>query len=135
MPKLKKILIVDDEIATLNVMGHALLCHGYEVLFASCYGAAINMYGTHRGQIDLLIADVTLPDKSGYELACDLAALDDGLKVLFVSGPTGAEVLKFHPVRVPQHHFLQKPFEKEDLVGCVKIILGPAVTVNTQSAG
>jgi DNA-binding response OmpR family regulator len=135
MKNRRKILLVDDEAAPLNLMGNALLGQGYEVLFATSYGAAMNMFGRHQGQIDLLVADVTLPDRSGFELACDLSGIDGSLKVLFVSGKTGAEVFKFHHLRAPEHQFLQKPFAKEDLVSYVKSILGPAVTANTHTAG
>jgi two-component system, cell cycle sensor histidine kinase and response regulator CckA len=135
MQKSKKILIVDDETPVLNIMGSALIGQGYEVLFATSFSSAMNTFGMHPGEIGLLVADVSLPEKSGFELACCLIERDGELKVLFVSGAAGAEVFKFHQMRVPDDHFLQKPFEINDFVKRVQGIVGPAVVHRTFGAG
>ncbi len=132
--KSKKILIVDDEAALLNLMGATLAGCGYQVLYACSHRTAMNMFERHPGKVGLVVTDVSLPEKSGFELAEDLVALDSNIKVLFISGRAGAEVFKFHRMSVPEHHFLEKPFAMAALITCVKSIMGPAVSVNTVSA-
>src|ERR1700724_1085181 len=95
MPKKKiRILAVDDEIPDLNLMCNALRAEDYTVFAAGSYAEAIHTHRMHHGAMDLLIADVSLPDKNGCELAVVLRETDPDLKALFVSGVSGAAVLK-----------------------------------------
>ncbi len=50
---------------------------------ADTAGEAMNLIGRHKP--DLVLADITLPDKSGLELIKDLQALHPGLPVLVIS--------------------------------------------------
>src|SRR5450432_2931673 len=101
MPKKKtRILAVDDEIADLNLMCNALRAEDYTVFAAASYAEAMQTHRMHQGAIDLLVADVSLPDKNGCQLAGDLLEADPGLKVLFVSGATGTEVFKFSKMQL-----------------------------------
>jgi DNA-binding response OmpR family regulator len=48
--------------------------------------------------------------------------------VLFISGPTGAEVSKFYQ-EVPGGHFLEKPFDTKELQRRVRSLLNPEKAV------
>jgi DNA-binding response OmpR family regulator len=121
MPKKIRILAVDDEIRDLNVMCNVLRAEGYKVLAAASYAEAIQTHRMNQGAIDLLVADVSLPDKNGCELALSLLDVDPGLKVLFVSGATGTEVFKFS--KLSDVDLLKKPFGTAELVSRVRGIL------------
>ena len=129
MPKKKtRILAVDDEIADLNLMCNALRAEDYTVFAAASYAEAMQTHRMHQGAIDLLVADVSLPDKNGCQLAGDLLEADPGLKVLFVSGATGTEVFKFS--KLSNVHLLEKPFGGAELLSRVRGILeAPARTM------
>jgi two-component system cell cycle sensor histidine kinase/response regulator CckA len=116
-----RILAVDDEIADLNLMCNALRAEDYTVFAAASYAEAIHTHRMHQGAIDLLVADVSLPDKNGCELAVVLREADPDLKVLFVSGVTGTAVLKFS--KLSNVHLLEKPFALAELVSRVRAIL------------
>jgi YesN/AraC family two-component response regulator len=62
----------------------------------------------------LLITDVVMPEMSGKELIERVRALRPGLAVLFMSGYDRSTLAtRRQPVVV--EHFLQKPFDSEDL--------------------
>lgn len=122
MPKKEiRILVVDDEIADLNLMCNVLRGENHKVFAAASYAEAIQTHRMHQGAIDLLVADVSLPDKNGCELALALLELDPDLKVLFVSGATGTEVFKFS--KLSNVHLLEKPFDRAELLNRVRGIL------------
>jgi two-component system cell cycle sensor histidine kinase/response regulator CckA len=135
MPKKKtRILAVDDEIGDLSLMCNVLRSQDYSVFAAASYAEAIQAHRMHEGAIDLLVADVSLPDKNGCELALALLEIDPNLKVLFVSGATGTEVFKFSKMLVSDVHLLTKPFSADQLLSRVGAILKPAVPARTMGA-
>jgi len=73
--------------------------------------------------VDLLIADVALPERNGCELAKHLLGIEPQLGVLFVSGFVGYEVCKQYGIPVSDLHFLPKPFVARELVARVDEIL------------
>ena len=129
-----KVLAVDDEAAELNLMCHALRGQNYGVFVAASYRDAINTFRMHHEEISLLITDVALPGRNGCELARDLLQIDPGLKVLFISGPTGAKICRFYNMPVTGQDFLQKPFGMDELLNRVGKILGLSVPIRTMGA-
>ncbi|MBD2868689.1 hybrid sensor histidine kinase/response regulator [Paenibacillus arenilitoris] len=61
-----RILAVDDELVNLRVLGGILESEPYNVRFATSANEALALLGSE--QWDLLIADVMMPQLSGYEL-------------------------------------------------------------------
>lgn len=70
-----RILLVDDDLDTLNVLRRLLAREGHEVLTGKTVAGGIELART--GQIDLLISDIALPDGSGYELMAAVKAMHD----------------------------------------------------------
>ncbi|MDX1991489.1 MAG: response regulator [bacterium] len=71
----EKILIVDDDIDSLKLIGLMLQRHGYEVIAASSGNQAISKTLSERP--DLVILDVMMPDMNGYEVCRRLRANPD----------------------------------------------------------
>ncbi|MBI3893488.1 MAG: response regulator, partial [Candidatus Wallbacteria bacterium] len=84
------ILLVEDEPEVRNLARRILEHCGYSVLVAEGGEAALAMARQHPGPIDLLLSDVRMPDASGPGLALELASSRPEMKVLFMSGHTGA---------------------------------------------
>jgi CheY-like chemotaxis protein len=130
------ILIVDDEIADLAMMREILEKVGYQVLAADHFQSALATFLTQRDQIDATIVDVSLPGRNGCELARELLKLAPGLKILFVSGHVGAEVIRFYGIPAADIHFLQKPFAPPDLLHSLSQVLNspePLVWLSPES--
>ena len=109
-------MLVDDEDATRDRIYRPLERAGYCVVTAKDFDGAVETYHKHQGRIDLLVTDVALPGLSGCDLAIALREEDPALRVLLISGYTGAELLQFYGVHLTDVHFVQKPFRLDDLL-------------------
>ncbi len=97
------VLVVEDEKGIRALVRKLLTREGYKVLEASSAEEALDVVREHHAPIQLLLADILLPGKSGRELADDLQLSYPSLKVVYISGYTG-------DVEVTSSDTLQKPF-------------------------
>ena len=123
---LKTILLVDDEESDREQIRNILHSEDYMVLEAGTYPDAQRVFEENRDAVDLLIADISLPDENGCDLAIALREQKADLRVLFISGHVGAEVCRFYGLEVTDEHFLRKPFLPVDLLERVSQILKSA---------
>src|SRR5882724_11429288 len=98
------ILVVDDEQSDLELVAHVLRRAGHAVLVASDFFKAINIFRDHAERIDLLVADVAIPEQNGCELAQCLLEIKPDLAVLLISGSVGTEVCKHYGIEVTAQH-------------------------------
>ena len=117
------ILLVEDEPQTLHVTTSMLEGFGYTVVAATTPGEAIHLACEYSGSIDLLMTDMVMPGMNGRDLAKDLISRRPDLKCLFMSGYT-ADVISHHDVLNEGVHFIQKPFNMNDLAMQVRDALG-----------
>ncbi len=108
------ILVVEDEASILRLAQRILEGLGYTVLTAEIPNQALRLVEKHQQQINLLIADVVMPEMNGQELSRRLLALCPGLKTLFMSGYT-ANVIAHRGVLDEGVNFIQKPFSLESM--------------------
>ena len=66
----RRLLVVDDHVDTCTGMKMMLERRGYDITVAHSAGQAVEK--TREADFDLLISDIGLPDKSGYELMSEL---------------------------------------------------------------
>jgi len=117
------ILLVDDESVDLYVMQRSLEKADYRVFPAENAEQALAELLAHASEIDMLVTDISLPGKTGLELARDCLRVRPELKILFVSGWTGAEFLDYVGIPRSDVHFLPKPFRSSKLVSRVRQVL------------
>jgi len=117
-----RVLVVDDEATDLSTLGSALKAAGCEVFEAAGYREAM-AHAKARGPVNLLIADISLPDGNGCALALAMRRHNPALRVLFISGHVGTEVCKYYGLDVEDIHFLRKPFKREELLSRVQHVL------------
>jgi two-component system cell cycle sensor histidine kinase/response regulator CckA len=79
----------------------------------------LEIFGKKSADIELALLDVSLPGKTGIELAHALLRIKPDLKILFISGYVGAEVIRMHGMSLRDRHFLRKPFRADELVSRV----------------
>jgi two-component system, cell cycle sensor histidine kinase and response regulator CckA len=113
------VLLVEDEEPVRSVTTLLLEALGYRVLQAENGQNALRLFEASREQIDLLMADVVMPDLSGREVAEALQAMNPHLKVLFQSGYTDDTVVRRGILRA-EVAFLKKPFSLNDLARKVR---------------
>jgi two-component system response regulator AtoC len=106
------ILIVDDEILTLNNLKKALEKDDYEVLVADSGEAALEMVGRYKPQLILL--DLMLPGISGTEVLRRVKDIDRETIVIMMSA---YEILEkaVESMKLGAYDYLLKPFRISDL--------------------
>lgn len=114
------ILLVEDEDEVRRVLNQILVSKGYRVLQAGSGEEALVISRLHRGTIDLLLTDVTMPQMKGPELAARLLAERRGARVIYMSG-YNEELLSDGESETPI--CLNKPFSSQTLGRTVREVL------------
>jgi len=108
----ESILLVEDDgavrAATRRLLGGA----GYAVLEAATAELALELASARSPR--MLIADIDLPGMSGVELARQLKATGQPLRVVFTSG------MASDPSALDGSPFLPKPYSADELLRCVR---------------
>lgn len=127
------ILVVEDEDAVRRLVRATLERRGYRVLVASDGREALSIARSAEC-LDLVIADLVMPQMSGVEVAEQICAFRSDIKVLFMSGYTDRSLQKTE--ELPEGaEFLQKPFTPEMLAKCVRDVLDRGRGENCQVMG
>jgi DNA-binding NtrC family response regulator len=105
----KKVLIVDDEPAVLNVVARMVERLGYTAVSTLKGREALEIL--QREDIQILLLDVVLQDMTVVELVNRSQTIHGKRKVVFMSGHFSHLEINL-PRSIP---FLQKPFTMEDL--------------------
>lgn len=116
------VLVVEDEESVRILVTDILLRNGYSVLTASEAGAARRIAAEAESPIDLVLADVMMPDGTGPELVATLATRHGRPRALFMSGYAGAVLARQGRVAADSA-FLQKPFTSPQLLAKMRQIL------------
>ena len=116
------ILVVEDDPGVRSLAARVLSRLGYRVLTASGQRGAVGLAREHAGHIDLLLADVIMPDGNGPVVASDLQSYLPHLKTIYMSG-YNRETLDRTLQGAPQAPLLRKPFTAEQLGEAVRSAL------------
>jgi two-component system, cell cycle sensor histidine kinase and response regulator CckA len=116
------ILLVEDDDMVRHLVCETLQREGYRVLDASGPLEARRISEHHKAPIHLLVTDVVMPKVNGRELADQLIARRQDLKVLYMSGYTDNAVLN-SGILQKEVAFLQKPFTPGRLLEKVREVL------------
>ena len=118
------VLVVDDEPEVRKLVAAMLVRNGYKVLSADTGENAIRLF-RNNPDTELLLTDVVAPGMSGPMIADEIAALKPGIKVLFMSGYDGTQVVQRYVIE-KGYSLLVKPFTVEQLERKVRGVLALA---------
>jgi DNA-binding response OmpR family regulator len=121
----KKILIVDDEPNIVISLEFLMKKEGFEVAVAVDGEEALAKVDSFRP--DLVLLDVMMPKKSGFEV-CEALRADPtqaGLLVVMLTAK-GRETEVAKGLAIGADAYVTKPFSTKDLVAKVKGMLGTA---------
>jgi CheY-like chemotaxis protein len=113
------LLVVDDEKPVRDITVRMLGDAGYRVVGAESGAQALEL--VERGDVQLVVADVTMPGMSGRQLGERLRQLRPEVPLLFMSGFTSPGIAADLP-----GPFLSKPFTQADLLRQVHALLHDA---------
>ena len=121
---MKRILIADDEPNIVTALEFLLERNGYEVLIARNGGAALKMIEESRP--DLVLLDVMMPVKSGYEVCQRMRERADWrhIKIIMLTAK-GRDVEMSKGLSIGADLYITKPFSTQDLLANIDALLGP----------
>jgi len=127
-----KILVIDDSRSTLELVQDILTHEGHEVKTADCGKRGEARLTTEP--FDLVITDVYMPERDGFEVLRGVRRRHPGLKVIAMSSATG----KYDMLKVAKAlgaaETLRKPFNTEELLEAVNACLAGSTSGGLRSA-
>lgn len=118
----EKILVVDDDLETLRLVGLMLQRQGYEIVAASNGAQAIT---SAKAELpDLILLDVMMPDMDGYEVTRNLRAHPPTANIPILMFTAKAQVDdKVAGYEAGVDDYLTKPTHPAELTAHVKVLL------------
>ena len=112
--------LVDDRFIDLDKLNGIIAgMDGLDIVFST--QSAQEAYDhIKKENIDLLIADIEMPDLSGYELADIIHSHALNIAVIFVTGSSGYAV---HAFELNVHDYIMKPYQKDRLIKSIERLL------------
>ena len=118
----KKILVIEDDPATLRLMDYTLRHEGYQVLKAS--NGLEGMRKVQDEEPDLIILDVMLPGMDGFEICHRLRSEPDTAQLPILMLSAKAQTTdKDTGLKVGANDYLAKPADPSEIVRRVGSLL------------
>ncbi|HEY9500462.1 MAG TPA: response regulator transcription factor [Pyrinomonadaceae bacterium] len=115
-----RILLVEDEPRMANVIAKGLREHAYAVDVSGDGDAAL--YQTSINDYDLIILDVLLPKRNGFEICRDLRMSGNSTPVLMLTARATVDD-RVEGLEAGADDYLTKPFSFRELLARVKALL------------
>ncbi|MCG6947795.1 MAG: sigma-54 dependent transcriptional regulator [Acidobacteria bacterium] len=111
------VLVIDDEPVLQDVLGSLLTGDGFEYLQAT--SAADGMDVLREEEVDVVLLDLMLPDRSGLDLLPEIKELDPHLPVVVITAYSSVESA-IEAMRGGAFHYVPKPFKNEEVLHLVR---------------
>ena len=108
-----RILLVDDDLAALEVLDEVLTRAGYDAISAETGYEALEI--VREAAIDLALLDFNLPDTTGAELLQQIKQFQPGVPAIIMSANTSQGV-KFDVFEAGAYTFISKPIDLPQLL-------------------
>ena len=131
-PSLAHVLLVEDEPSLLLTLGDRLRAEGYRVTTAE--DGEEGLEKAQEGGVDLVILDVMLPRKNGFDVCRDLRQKGLEMPVLMLTA-RGQVVDRVVGLKLGADDYLTKPFDMMELIARVEALLRRATGPRTPTGG
>lgn len=121
---MKRILVIDDEEQIRQLLRQILEPEGYEVTEASNGNEGLEEY--RKKPADLIITDLIMPEKEGFETIADLKEEYPDIKIIAISGGglgKGAQECLYGSKKLKVSYTLVKPFDRKEFLWAVDNLL------------
>lgn len=114
----KKVLVVDDEPDTLELVKLVLESGGFEAILANNGKEALDQIATVRP--DLVLLDIMMPDMDGWDVFRKMKERDPGIPIAILTAKAQNidKLLGLHVLKADD--YITKPFGKNELISKVK---------------
>ena len=110
---MSRILLIEDDAGMARGLSYNLEAEGYDVVVASDGDQGLRE--ARSGKFDLLLVDVMLPKKSGFEIVKRLRADGNETPAIMLTA-RGAEADKIEGLRMGADDYVTKPFSLGELL-------------------
>lgn len=135
MPDPARILVVEDEPDVAGLVAYSLACAGYRVETAG--DGAVAASAISRERPDLIVLDLMLPGRSGYEILSELRRApraDGGVPVIILTARRD-EADRVEGLERGADDYVTKPFSPRELVLRVNAVLRRAKAAPIETTG
>lgn len=112
-----KILVVDDDPDIISLLKKLLLSEGYQVCSASHGQEALDVFRAEHPE--LVVLDVNMPIKDGFEVLNEIRQEDDRILVLMLTGQRSEEK-KVQGLTGGADGYITKPFGAAEFLARIK---------------
>ena len=118
----KKVLIVDDELDTLELIKLVLESAGFNTVLASNGMEALEKI--KGAKFDLVLLDIMMPDMDGWEVFRKIKENDHEIPIAILTAKAQNidRLLGLHVLKAED--YITKPFGKNELISKVKKLIG-----------
>ena len=116
----QRLLLVDDEVDYLDVLGKRLTHRGFDVTTASSGAEAIR--ALRKWEFDLAVVDLKMEDMDGIEVLKVLKKMDPALQVIILTGH-GSERAARDGIAQGAFDYLIKPIGLDPLIERIRAAL------------
>jgi two-component system, OmpR family, KDP operon response regulator KdpE len=112
----EKILVIDDEEPTVQLIGMLLERRGFEVIKA--YRAEEGLRKAYRYQPDLVLLDIMMPDMDGWEVCKRLREMSDVPIIFLTARGEIRDIVR--GLEMGADDYVVKPYDNDELVARVR---------------
>ena len=116
-----RILVVDDEVALVEMAQGMLEPLGYTVIGTTDSGQALEMFCDHPDRFDVVIVDQTMPRMTGMVLAGKLLDVRPDTPIILVTGYS--ETISPAKAKALGVKLLMKPFNRREIAQAIRSML------------
>lgn len=124
---LEKALVIDDDIATLELMEYQLKAEKFEVKTASSGSKALEL--VNSDEFDIILTDLNLPDINGIEMVKKCKEIAPDTEIIMITG-FGSTEKAIEATKAGAFYYIEKPVEFEEL----RVLIGKAIDRKKQAA-
>jgi two-component system, sensor histidine kinase and response regulator len=116
-----KILAIDDDITVLDLLKVMLKSEGYDVKTTQTGEAGLELVKSWLP--DVIILDIMMPKMSGYMVAALLAKEENLKNIPILQLTATSKLVGSISLETPSPYRIQKPFEPEELIQMLRMII------------
>ena len=114
-----KIFLLEDDMSLTDALKYSLEKNGYGVSFSRTLRAAKESF--NKGDYDLYLLDVTLPDGTGFEMCEHIRAAEDFSPIIFLTA-SDEELNVIRALDSGGDDYVTKPFKLGELLSRIRAV-------------
>ncbi|MCY7345966.1 MAG: sigma-54 dependent transcriptional regulator [Pyrinomonadaceae bacterium] len=123
----KKALVIDDDVSTLELMKFQLEAEGFEVVTVERGQEGLKL--VEENLFDIILTDLNLPDLDGIEMVRRCKEIAPDTEIIMITG-YGSTEKTIEATKAGAFHYVEKPVEFEELL----LLIEKAIDRTRQSA-